>query len=176
MNFGDSRLPDRFWNKVTPCPMTGCWLWIGAWSKKTKHGSYGAFRREGAAGRAGVLDARPLTHVFAFVALVGPISAGLELDHKCRVRCCCNPAHLEPVSHHENLMRGAGPTAENARRTACRCGRPYDRVRRGQRECTFCIAELQRKRAGTTNSRRREARRLKRLAGFTSRGRPVTPT
>lgn len=29
------------------------------------------------------------------------------LDHLCRVRSCCNPAHLEPVSHAENTKRGA---------------------------------------------------------------------
>ena len=28
--FLDPRLPQRFWDKVQPCPMTGCWLWVGA--------------------------------------------------------------------------------------------------------------------------------------------------
>ena len=23
VNFGDPQLPDRFWSKVTPCPMSG---------------------------------------------------------------------------------------------------------------------------------------------------------
>lgn len=26
----DSRLPDRFWDKIEPEPNSGCWLWIGA--------------------------------------------------------------------------------------------------------------------------------------------------
>ncbi len=30
VEFGDARLPERFWQKVTPCPMTGCWLWTGS--------------------------------------------------------------------------------------------------------------------------------------------------
>ncbi len=30
MIWGDSRLPNRFWDKVVPEPNSGCWLWIGA--------------------------------------------------------------------------------------------------------------------------------------------------
>jgi len=36
----------------------------------------------------------------------GPIPKGLDLDHLCRVRSCCNPAHTEPVTRAENLRRG----------------------------------------------------------------------
>jgi HNH endonuclease len=38
----------------------------------------------------------------------GPISAGLQVDHLCRVRACVNPDHLEPVTQTENIRRGAG--------------------------------------------------------------------
>lgn len=46
-----------------------------------------------------------LMHRVMYEALVGPIPEGLELDHLCRVRACCNPWHLEPVTHGENLRR-----------------------------------------------------------------------
>lgn len=36
----------------------------------------------------------------------GPIPDGLHLDHLCRVRCCVNPDHLEPVTNAENQRRG----------------------------------------------------------------------
>lgn len=37
----------------------------------------------------------------------GPVPDGLQLDHLCRVRACVNPDHLEPVTHIENVRRGA---------------------------------------------------------------------
>ena len=46
-------------------------------------------------------------HRFAYEALVGPIPAGLQLDHLCRVKNCVNPAHLRPVTNkqnHENAL------------------------------------------------------------------------
>src|SRR3546814_17503301 len=30
IEFGDTRLPRRFWDKVSPEPHSGCWLWLGA--------------------------------------------------------------------------------------------------------------------------------------------------
>lgn len=46
-------------------------------------------------------------HRVAYEAYVGPIPDGLEVDHLCNVRLCVNPAHLEIVTHAENLRRGA---------------------------------------------------------------------
>jgi hypothetical protein len=53
--------------------------------------------------------------------VVGPIPDGLEIDHLCRVPSCCNPEHLEAVTHAENMRRGAaarGPV------TQCKRGHP----------------------------------------------------
>ena len=33
-NFGDERLPQRFWSKVSPCPMSGCWIWTGTTTQR----------------------------------------------------------------------------------------------------------------------------------------------
>lgn len=35
----------------------------------------------------------------------GPVPDGLELDHLCRQRACCNPEHLEAVTKSENIRR-----------------------------------------------------------------------
>jgi hypothetical protein len=45
-------------------------------------------------------------HKFAYQAIVGPVPKGRELDHLCENKLCVNPAHLEPVTHQENVIRG----------------------------------------------------------------------
>lgn len=113
--FGDSRLPERFWDKCIPDPNGGCWLWIGS----IIHEGYGHFRWP--------LRSRELvySHRLAFETLNGPIPDDKMIDHLCRVRCCCNPAHLEPVTCKENVARGRGPEVARARmlaRTHCKHG------------------------------------------------------
>ncbi len=125
MNFGDARLPDRFWDKVSPCPMSGCWLWFAA-----ETNGYGYY--------ALTTKVTRRAHGVAFRALVGQVPAGLELDHKCRVRCCVNPAHLEPVTRKVNLERSplVNPTKRN---THCKCGCEFTPSRVGRsRHCRAC--------------------------------------
>lgn len=122
-----SRLPKRFWSKVRLCLITGCWRWTAAISGNG-YGNYsiGTSRMRSA-------------HRVAYEALIGAVPAGLELDHKRRVRDCCNPAHLEPVTRRTNILRGVGPTADNARMVECKAGHSIDRVdSRGFRYCGEC--------------------------------------
>jgi hypothetical protein len=136
MNFGDSRLPDRFWSKCIPEPNSVCWLWLGA---VTQQGY----------GRISVGNRRcVMAYRFAFEHAVGPIPNGLDLDHLCRNGYCVNPAHLEPVTHRENMLRGDTFAARQSRVTHCPRGHAYDsintRTRRGKRECRTCARELNR--------------------------------
>lgn len=102
---------ERFWAKVDKNgsipsfrPDLGpCWLW-----KTGKN--YGHFY---ANGRGGV------AHRFSYELHKGPIPEGLTVDHLCRVRRCVNPSHLEVVTRKENVLRGFGTSATNARRTHC---------------------------------------------------------
>lgn len=71
----------------------GCIEWIGARNQK----GYGVFHLEQ---RRNVF-----AHRYAFQVVNGPVPAGMELDHLCCNRECVNVAHLEPVSHSENLRR-----------------------------------------------------------------------
>lgn len=81
--------PDSFRPELGPC-----WLWQGT---ITEDGRYGQVRRK---------SGLTVVHRYAYEHEVGPIPDGLDLDHLCRIRHCCNPAHLEPVTRGENLRRG----------------------------------------------------------------------
>lgn len=126
-NFLDDRLPLRFWNKCIPEPMSGCWLWI-AGKTTAGYAHYGI-----------ATNTMRYGHRVSYEALVGPIPSGLTIDHKCRVRCCVNPMHLEPVTNQVNSLRGIGPTAVNAAKQACpKCGGEYRLDKRGARYCAEC--------------------------------------
>ena len=46
-----------------------------------------------------------LAHRVTYQALRGPIPAGMQLDHLCRITGCVNHDHLEPVTPLENARR-----------------------------------------------------------------------
>lgn len=80
----------KFWERVE---ITGaCWLWRG-----TVINDYG---------RVAVGKRLIKAHRRAYELLVGPVPAGLVLDHLCAIKHCVNPDHLEPVTQGENARRG----------------------------------------------------------------------
>lgn len=88
-------IPERLEAKVERVPFSGCWIWTGA----TYSNGYGHYKR--ANSRQAVT-----AHRGFYELLRGPIPPGMDIDHLCRVRCCVNPSHLEPVTRRENLRRG----------------------------------------------------------------------
>lgn len=106
-----------------------CWEWTGY---KIPAG-YGRMRYHGK---------EVLLHRLLFAWAVAPIPDGrdadfLQLDHLCRNRAYCNPAHLELVTCAENIRRGIrryGPRGPNSHygprkhipKTHCPHGHPYD--------------------------------------------------
>ena len=110
--FGDNRLPEFFWQRAHPIPVTGCWLWSGA----VRGSGYSAFRRK-------------YGHRAAVEAERGPIPEGMQVDHLCRVRSCVNPEHLDVVTARENLLRGDTVTARSASVTHCPQGHAREPLR-----------------------------------------------
>lgn len=121
----------RFWAKVQKGD--GCWKWTGA---KNAYG-YGLVCLR-AAGKQVRLGA----HRVAWQIVRGPIPNGLTCDHLCRNRDCVNPDHLEPVTNRENVLRGIGHTAVNARKTHCVQGHELSGdnlyIHLGKRYCKKC--------------------------------------
>ncbi|WP_033356238.1 HNH endonuclease signature motif containing protein, partial [Kitasatospora aureofaciens] len=94
-------------------------------------------------------------HRYAYTQLVGPIPDGLVIDHLCRNPSCVNPAHLEPVTHAENMRR-----SEPAMRTHCIHGHEFTEANTyyrtpncdGVRQCRACNAKA----AARYQARKRE--------------------
>ena len=104
-------LPANMQNKIVTelCPAAGldfCWAWTGAVQSRG-YGCVGVNRRS------------QLTHRVSYELLVGPIEVGLQIDHLCRNKRCCNPAHLEPVTAKTNMER-----TDRAEKTHCVHGHP----------------------------------------------------
>ena len=127
-------LADRLEKHIARVPESGCWVWVGAVNK------YGY-------GRVFVGGKNKHAHRVTFELHRGKIPDGLVLDHLCRVRCCVNPSHLEPVTLQENIARGDHTNkAWKSKLTHCKHGHElsndnvYLRVKRGKTErvCKTC--------------------------------------
>jgi hypothetical protein len=134
-----SPIVQRFAKMVDLEGENGCWLWTGRQDGK----GYGSFSVQQS---PGVWKTRK-AHRISYELHRGRIPEGLQLDHLCRVRNCVNPDHLEPVTNRENSLRGYGACGENARKTHCPAGHPYDdthtRLKQTQcgtigRDCKTC--------------------------------------
>lgn len=137
---------DRFWSKVRLGQLDECWTWMGE-------------RNRGGYGRARIDGKKTVAHRLAYVALVGAVPSGKQLDHLCRNRACVNPRHLEPVSASVNAKRGSNGDLRPAI-TTCKRGHEYDRTDRANRGCHACRIEQQREKRRARGGRAGE-RRLK---------------
>lgn len=100
-------------------------------------------------------------HRLTYEEYVGPIPQGLELDHLCRRKECCNPKHLESVTHAENIKRSpTSPTNKGvANRSHCKRGHEMsgDNVLfrpTGARRCRQC-RDIQREKDRIKNKKER---------------------
>jgi len=132
-------LPVRYADRVE-VQEDGCWYWTGT----VLDNGYGQVSYQG----------RPwLVHRLVRTLLVGPIPAGLTLDHRCHDRTCvprgpvcqhrrcCNPAHTE------HSTRGKNSARHHREKEKCPAGHMYDRTdRRGWRSCSTCANTRKRKR------------------------------
>lgn len=120
---------ERFWAKVDRRGPDDCWEWQANVTAPPPLG-YGRFW----AGHAGGI----LAYRYAYQLLVGPIPNDLQPDHLCRNRLCVNPAHLELVTLRENILRGEGVGAKNARKQRCIRGHELKLIANGTRYCPTC--------------------------------------
>ena len=128
---------ERFWEKVDA--LDACWLWRDVPAAT----GYGLMSVDGK---------RVLAHRLSYELNVGPIPAGMQIDHLCYTRSCVRPDHLEAVPQAENIRRAF------RRRETCKHGHPKspeNTIRHGARtECREC----NRRRCQEYAARRKAAR------------------
>ena len=91
-----TRLFSKVFDRVVIDKDTGCWLWTGPDSGSGRGGGYG---------RMCVDCATMAVHIVMWVIRNGPIPPKKQLDHACPGgpnRRCCNPDHLNLVTHKRN--------------------------------------------------------------------------
>lgn len=129
---------ERYARLAFPEPNSGCFIWTGSLDRN----GYG---RLGIGYSAEDNRRTTWAHRAAYEHFVGPIPDGLVIDHKCRMKCCVNPAHLEPVTQLENCRRGRAGEVVRARsvaQTHCKRGHILSgknvQLYRGARLCLMC--------------------------------------
>lgn len=75
-----------------------CHVWTGPDSGTGKGGGYG---------RMSLNSQTVAVHLVVYTHFYGYIPGKKQIDHLCNNRLCCNPAHLEMVSHLKNQRRRA---------------------------------------------------------------------
>lgn len=95
----------------------GCWIWVGL-KNPQGYGRVSRYARDSVKKNFSI-------HRVAYEAIKGPIQAGMVIDHLCRNKACCNPEHLEAVTSRENILRGVGASALNAKKTHCINGHEF---------------------------------------------------
>ncbi len=120
-------------------PKNGCWEWLGSLSK-----GYGIFYDH-------ITKKSKGSHRAVYEIAKGKIPKKLHIDHLCRNTKCVNPDHLEAVTCQENVLRGIGVTAMNARKEKCNSGHILNKANtkisaKGWRLCIECMRFWERKR------------------------------
>lgn len=125
---GQQQTIDMLFSRVRIDALTGCHVWTGY----LNNAGYGMARAYGR---------KQLTHRVVWEYKNGPVPEGLQLDHICRNKACCNPEHLRAVTAQVNTLASDNLCAVNARKTHCpKCGGEYDaRNKRGARFCRACL-------------------------------------
>lgn len=121
-------LRERIEHYVVDVGESKCWPWKG----KTDGAGYASF-------------AGSYAHRIMFELTYGPIPKGMTIDHLCNNPPCINPSHLAIATQKENILRGDGLGALNARKTHCKRGHEFTQEntyrkpgRQNERNCRTC--------------------------------------
>jgi len=78
----------------------------------------------------------------------GPLGPGMVVRQACGNRACCELGHMVVSSRGAAVLAGRGACAENARKTSCKRGHPFDEANTyidpaGRRRCRACTRDME---------------------------------
>jgi len=85
---------DQIFHNCIPVPFSGCWLY--EWGLSCGYGQV-------AKNQTGTRIAYKVAYILAY----GDVPVGVDLHHKCEVKSCCNPDHLELLTRKEHKAEHA---------------------------------------------------------------------
>lgn len=126
-------MTDRFWVKVDVQGQDDCWPWTAS----TQPSGYGQMRWAGKI---------CLAHRLAWSLVNGPIPDGMQVNHRCHNKLCCNTAHMELLSIEAHGLDSAiiawGTLGDES---TCRRGHTGYRRKYGKKwACLMCQRECRR--------------------------------
>ena len=123
--------PEIIWSRYEENPASGCW-------------EYNMSRDRYGYGQISINGWRTRAHRIAFELAYGPLPEGMTINHKCAVRHCINPDHLEVMTPRENSLDAV---ARRPRPIECKYGhRDYGMSPSGYRWCHTCDNEKKKRR------------------------------
>lgn len=122
---------DRCWKFIKPDENSHCWVWQGDLSD---------------AGYGQIWDIRKTlyAHRVIWEYVFGPVPEGKELHHRCEIKRCVNPFHLECLTNLGHSVETSNSCCSiNRRKTHCNKGHPLsgDNLHiepSGGRRCIIC--------------------------------------